>query len=490
MDPTSQMDLTIQESSVSDKIDADICPLCLDVFYTTQELLKHVLDTYYISTSNSSCSKSYEKSNCDTVCQLCPNSDFKDPSDLLKHFFDKHRVSSQPTCDVKNEINGNTSEINIKSEVIEPSEILETKVKAEDLNVKIEELLGPFQWEENNLAYNNVKIEEPSDETVPEHTIEPKNIKVSSEVLAKGEITKERKKTTKIPKCPFCSEEIPPTTKLRVHLRSKHRTDKEVPRCKVCEKIFATPHALEDHLNDKHGYEYECNLCPLSFNSKVGLQNHKSYGHRCEFFPFCLTIFKSVKRRSNHMLHHKFQCQNCYIIFPSKQDLNYHVCPSKLNCKCSFPSAFNFNTLKFIFEDKKEKEKASCERCDRIRWENSIQEVLTPELLVFQHLKTLNYSDKLVKRFCQIVKLSPQEKEKNVVSIQEVLQYYKSHENAIIRCEFCDEKFTSKIKLKHHVEIVHSKENDVGQNSKKRKQEKDGKDPYDDKSMKKVKFNL
>ena len=53
-------------------------------------------------------------------------------------------------------------------------------MKAEDLNVKIEELLGPFQWEENNLAYNNVKIEETSDETVPEHTIEPKNIKVSS----------------------------------------------------------------------------------------------------------------------------------------------------------------------------------------------------------------------------------------------------------------------------------------------------------------------
>ena len=57
------------------------------------------------------------------------------------------------------------------------------------------------------------------------------------------------------------------------------------------------------------------------------------------------------------------------------------------------------------------------------------------------------------------------------------------------RCEFCDEKFTSEINLKHHVEIVHSKGKDVGQNSKKRKPENDGKGP-DDKSTKKVKFNV
>ena len=97
MDLISESTLKVQESSVSDKIDADICPLCLDVFYTTQELLKHVLETYHIS-SDSSCSKPYEKSNCDS-CHLCPNSDFEDPSDLLKHFFEKHKVSSQPTCD-------------------------------------------------------------------------------------------------------------------------------------------------------------------------------------------------------------------------------------------------------------------------------------------------------------------------------------------------------------------------------------------------------
>ena len=201
MDLTSESNQKVQESSVSDKIDADICPLCLDVFYTTQELLNHVIETYHIS-SDSSCFKPFEKPNCDS-CHLCPNSDFQEPSDLLKHFFDKHQVSSQPTCDEKDEINVNThlqlsnipstSEINIKSEIFEPSEILETKVKVEDLNVKIEETFGTFQWEENNLAYNDIKIEEPSDETVPEDTIEPNNIKVSSDLLAKGEIVKERR---------------------------------------------------------------------------------------------------------------------------------------------------------------------------------------------------------------------------------------------------------------------------------------------------------
>ena len=53
--------------------------------------------------------------------------------------------------------------------------------------------------------------------------------------------------------------------------------------------------------------------------------------------------------------------------------------------------------------------------------------VLTPELLVFHHLKSLNYSDKLVERFCQEIKFSPPEKDQKCeVSIQEVLQYYKN----------------------------------------------------------------
>ena len=53
--------------------------------------------------------------------------------------------------------------------------------------------------------------------------------------------------------------------------------------------------------------------------------------------------------------------------------------------------------------------------------------VLTPELLVFQHLKSLNYSDKLLERFCQEVKFSPPEKDQKCeVSLSEVLQHYKN----------------------------------------------------------------
>merc|ERR1712241_1484458 len=53
--------------------------------------------------------------------------------------------------------------------------------------------------------------------------------------------------------------------------------------------------------------------------------------------------------------------------------------------------------------------------------------VLTPELLVFQHLKSLNYSDKLLERFCQEAKFSPPEKDQKCeVSLSEVLQHYKN----------------------------------------------------------------
>ena len=189
-----------------------------------------------------------------------------------------------------------------------------------------------------------------------------------------------------------------------------------------------------------------------------------------------------------------FKCPECEKKFDTNEQLVGHAMMSHPKARDALPEVLSDQGVEDVHDVEDGEDVEDFHEVHDVKAEDSgyedTKKVLTPELLVFQHLKNFKYSYVLVDQFCQEVKFSPPEEEKNVVSIQEVLQYYKSHENAIIRCEFCDEKFTSKIKLKHHVEIVHSKENDVGQNSKKRKQEKDGKDPYDDKSMKKVKFNL
>ena len=45
----------LNNASVHDKLDADICPVCQDVFYTATELMKHVFDEHYCLTCLSSC---------------------------------------------------------------------------------------------------------------------------------------------------------------------------------------------------------------------------------------------------------------------------------------------------------------------------------------------------------------------------------------------------------------------------------------------------
>ena len=87
----------MEETSVSEKIDADLCPICLDVFFSTQDFLQHVQETYHIS-SKSNCSKTIKSCESDNMCPLCQDSVFGEPVNLLKHMFEKHSVSSKETC--------------------------------------------------------------------------------------------------------------------------------------------------------------------------------------------------------------------------------------------------------------------------------------------------------------------------------------------------------------------------------------------------------
>mgnify|MGYP006903671136 CR=1 FL=1 len=55
-------------------------------------------------------------------------------------------------------------------------------------------------------------------------------------------------------------------------------------------------------------------------------------------YEFCTTIVKSVEARSNHMLQHNFECHNCHLIFPLKQDLKYHECLSSVTSDTTIPN--------------------------------------------------------------------------------------------------------------------------------------------------------
>ena len=135
----------MEETSVSEKIDADLCPICLDVFFSTQEFLQHVQETYHIS-SKSNCSKTIKSCESDNMCPLCQDSIFGEPANLLKHMFEKHSVSSKETCQkclqdcIKTECDENVSSVKIES--------CETKIKMENDNFSdITSFLESSEWE-------------------------------------------------------------------------------------------------------------------------------------------------------------------------------------------------------------------------------------------------------------------------------------------------------------------------------------------------------
>ena len=90
----------VDEASVIDQLEADICPLCLDVFYEALDLLEHVFDSHFVTSSNN-----YECSRCLDIsglssgkCDICQAWTFEDSRDLLKHTFQDHQVSLERTC--------------------------------------------------------------------------------------------------------------------------------------------------------------------------------------------------------------------------------------------------------------------------------------------------------------------------------------------------------------------------------------------------------
>ena len=359
-------------------VEADICPLCLDVFQGPKELLNHVFQTHHVSLQ--------------PPCQIC-----------LEH------CQHQNEAVIKKDTNEN---VRIKTEPVDFNES-QNEQQSEICDTK-----------------ENVKIE-------------PKEINGNIE-------------------------------------DTETLSNSDIVQCDICDKHFDTKELFEDHQCECQEI-HQCDLCPMFFNSKAGLQKHNRDGHNCEFCP---TIFKSVEGRSHHISqNHNFQCHNCHLIFPLKQDLKYHECLSSVT-----PTIKPNVTIKK--PRKRRPRKYVTDQMENWFPCTICNLQFSTKLGRNQHKRDKHQEvlcDKCEQHFPSAVKL--QEHKKSQHPNNKYLAALKSRFQLKPICEFCDEKFTSEINLKHHVEIVHSKGKDVGQNSKKRKPENDGKGP-DDKSTKKVKFNV
>ena len=125
-----------------------------------------------------------------------------------------------------------------------------------------------------------------------------------------------------------------------------------------------------------------------------------------------------------------FKCPECEKKFDTKMQLVGHAMMSHPKARDALPGVLSDQGVEDVHDVEDGEDVEDFHEVHDVKAEDSgyedTKKVLTPELLVFQHLKNFNYSYKLVEQFCQEVKFSPPEEKKNVVSIQEVLQHYKN----------------------------------------------------------------
>ena len=143
--------------------------------------------------------------------------------------------------------------------------------------------------------------------------------------------------------CPECEQSFSTSEQFVGHAMMSHpkaratlpdilNIQDNVPESSHEEKSEVTEKSLanQDFVEKKQESElectemYQCDLCPVFFNSEGDLTKHKSEGHRCEF---CSFDFHSVKAKSKHMRNnHNYQCQMCFQTFALKKDLKSHDC--------------------------------------------------------------------------------------------------------------------------------------------------------------------
>ena len=283
-------------TSANENIDADLCPICLDVFLSPQELLKHVLETYHVS-SISSCSMTLESCDDDTVCPLCLDSVFEDAINLLKHMFANHSVSFKEECSwclakhkpiVKEEIDENVDvkvescETKIKQEIDESVTVkienYEPKIKIEE-NLEDDSLLKSFTWEYNA----NVKCEDLSESIKSEQN-------VNNESFENSKISPENHQVDLV-MCSICEVCFKTEDELSIHNENNHWN-----KCSYCSESFQTVKQLEEHIDEKH--PYKCDLCDKCFQTNGGLVTHKKWNH--EVCNKCNIYFKTKEELVDH----------------------------------------------------------------------------------------------------------------------------------------------------------------------------------------------
>ena len=174
--------------------------------------------------------------------------------------------------------------------------------------------------------------------------------------------------TSVVYSCPECESSFSTSEQFVCHAMISHQKARDT----LPEILNAKPLMNQEFVEVKQDSKlecmetYQCELCPMFFNSEVGLTKHKRGGHRCEF---CTVIYLSVQGKLNHLSDsHNFQCDQCRQIFRLKTDLKYHE--SQTHPRPKTRPKFNCNTCGKSFPSKEGRDhhmKKGSKKCNQLR---------------------------------------------------------------------------------------------------------------------------
>ncbi|UYV64443.1 hypothetical protein LAZ67_3000721 [Cordylochernes scorpioides] len=172
---------------------------------------------------------------------------------------------------------------------------------------------------------------------------------VAKDVFKNGQMFKE---------CQYCKNLFKSKEELWGHYRTDH-SDVRPLNCQTCVYTTANKYTFKEHLNI-HAIDrvYKCDICKVSFKTKVSLDRHKRENHTKVIIRECKHCNFKTKRlvslKNHEELHAKgknFKCSRCDFNTTSKLELKLHeyIHDNKkyLTCKyCNYKAAFSSHLLK------------------------------------------------------------------------------------------------------------------------------------------------
>ena len=136
--------------------------------------------------------------------------------------------------------------------------------------------------------------------------------------------------------CPLCSYTHNEESNVTKHVADNHKESNSPDiNCPICEFKSSSEDIVTKHIEYQHPEKQKCVICPESFSTKVGLNNHTTNVHpvsqdknkqlnkyQCKNCPENLFGLSALR---SHMKETHISCDKCHTYFQTKDDLNKHV---------------------------------------------------------------------------------------------------------------------------------------------------------------------